>query len=129
MVLIKGAMAIAAAALVWWRLGRPIAPALAARYVTALCVSAGAVAWLWGLHLIPLGAGAFYLSLLGIYRVGRRDPLLSAPASGSGKEAGRARLPIHPSETGLNAPVLVTPPRPAEHLPARPGEPPVPGLG
>lgn len=90
MVVIKGAMGIAAAALMCWRLGRPLAPGLAARYVVALCVSAGAVAWLWGLHLIPLGAGAFYLGLLGLYLAGRRDPLLSAPASGPGKEADLA---------------------------------------
>jgi hypothetical protein len=79
MVLIKGTIVLAAAALVWWRLGRPLAPDLAARYVAALCVSADAVAWLWGLHLIPLGSGVFYLGLLGLYLAGRRDPLLSEP--------------------------------------------------
>lgn len=92
MVLIKGAIGLAAAALVWWRLGKPLTQGLAARYIGALCVSAGAVAWLWGLHLIPLGSGVFYLGLLGLYLTGRRDPLLSdprvIPLGGPGHEPG-----------------------------------------
>lgn len=77
MVLIKGAIGLTAAALVWWRFGRPLDPRLAARYIVALCLSAGAVAWLWGLHLILLGSALFYLGLLGVYLAGRRDPLFA----------------------------------------------------
>jgi hypothetical protein len=76
MVLIKGSIGLAAAALVWWRLGRPIAAGLAARYLAALCVSMGAVGWLWGLHWILPGSALFYLGLLGVYLTARRDPLL-----------------------------------------------------
>ena len=76
MVLIKGSIGLAAATLVWWRLGRPISAPLAARYVAAVAVSAGAVAWLWGLHLLALGSGVFYLGLLGLYLAARQDPLL-----------------------------------------------------
>jgi hypothetical protein len=79
MVLIKGAIGLAAAALVWWRLGRPIEHGLAVRYIAPLCLSAGAVAWLWGLHLIPLGSALFYLGLVGIYLGGRSDPLFTDP--------------------------------------------------
>jgi hypothetical protein len=78
MVLIKGLIALGAAALVWWRLGRPVEQGLATRYTAALSLSAGALAWLWGLHLVLLGSLFFYAGLIGLVLTGRRDPLLSA---------------------------------------------------
>jgi hypothetical protein len=81
MVLIKGLIALAAAALVFWRLGRPIARHLAAGYIGALCLSAAALGWLWGLHLMLVGGLCFYGGLAGLYLVGRHDRLLSGVAS------------------------------------------------
>ena len=77
MVLIKGLIGLAGGALVFWRLGRPIARPLAARYIASLCLSAAAVAWLWGLQLILLGGVLFYAGLVGLFLVARQDPLLS----------------------------------------------------
>lgn len=85
MVLIKGLFALGAAALLWWRLGRPIGPALAARYGTAVGLCAAALGWLWGLHLLLLGSLAFYGGLAGLLLAARRDPLLLA-----WRPAGRA---------------------------------------
>ena len=76
MVLIKGLIALVAAALVWWRFGRPIGQPQVVGYIGALCLSTAALAWLWGLALIPLGALCFYSGLAGLYLVARRDPLL-----------------------------------------------------
>ncbi len=78
MVLIKGLIALAAGALVFWRLGRPIARPLATGYIGALCLSSAGLGWLWGLHLMLLGAGLFYGGLVGLYLVARYDPLLSS---------------------------------------------------
>lgn len=78
MVLIKGLIALGAAGLVWWRLGRPIGSGLAMRYTAALCLCAGALGWLWGLHLVLLGSLGFYAGLAGVALSARRDPLLSA---------------------------------------------------
>ncbi len=86
MVLIKGTIALAAGALVWWRLGRPIEATHATRYTAALCLAAGALAWLWGLHLVSLGSLLFYGGLGGLYLAGRSDRLL-----GLGFTARRSR--------------------------------------
>lgn len=85
MVLIKGLFALGAAALLWWRLGRPIGPALATRYGLAVGLCAAALGWLWGLHLLLLGSLAFYGGLAGLLLAARHDPLLLAWRS-----AGRA---------------------------------------
>lgn len=88
MVLIKGLIASAAAALLWWRLGRPIGRGLAARYGLALGLCAGALGWLWGLHLLLLGSLAFYAGLAGLALTARRDPLLSTwPPRGRARAA------------------------------------------
>ena len=76
MVLIKGLIGLAVAGLVWWRLGRPVADGLAAGYAGAVAISAAALGWLWGLHLIALGSIAFYAGLAALVLVARRDPLL-----------------------------------------------------
>ncbi len=77
MVGIKGIIALAAAALVYWRLGHPIARPVAIGYGTAICVSTAALAWLWTLASIPLGSLCFYGSLAGLILVGRFDSGLS----------------------------------------------------
>ena len=76
MVLIKGLIALVAVALVWWRFGRPIGRPQVVGYSGALCLATAALAWLWGLYLIPLGTLCFYCGLAGLYVVARRDPLL-----------------------------------------------------
>lgn len=85
MVLIKGLFALGATALLWWRLGRPIGPALATRYGLAVGLCAAALGWLWGLHLLLLGGLAFYAGLAGLLLATRGDPLLLA-----WRPAGRA---------------------------------------
>lgn len=82
MVGIKGIIALAAAALVYWRLGHPIARPVAIGYGTAICISVAALAWLWTLASIPLGSLCFYGGLAGLILVGRFDSGLSAGLGG-----------------------------------------------
>lgn len=77
MVGIKGIIALAAAALVSWRLGHPIALPVAIGYGTAICIAVAALAWLWTLASIPLGSLCFYGGLAGLILVGRFDSGLS----------------------------------------------------
>ncbi len=86
MVAIKGLIGLASAALVFWRLGGPVARPIAFGYIAAVCVSLGAVVWLWGLWAIPLGSLLFWSGLAGIALVARRDRLI-------GEMARRARIP------------------------------------
>ncbi|MFB1488419.1 MULTISPECIES: hypothetical protein [unclassified Thiocapsa] len=78
MVGIKGIIALAASALVYWRLGHPIARPVAIGYGSMVCVSVAALAWLWTLASIPLGSLCFYGGLAGLILVGRFDSGLSA---------------------------------------------------
>ncbi len=78
MVGIKGLIALAAAALLYWRLGHPIARPVAIGYGAMICVSVAALAWLWTLASIPLGSLCFYGGLAGLILVGRFDSGLSA---------------------------------------------------
>jgi hypothetical protein len=73
MVLAKGAILMAAAALVFWRLGRPAPPLPQLGYTGALALSAAAVGWMWGLSAIPLAAALFYGGLIAALGVGSRD--------------------------------------------------------
>jgi hypothetical protein len=78
MVGIKGVIALAGTALVFWRLGHPIARPVALGYGAMICVSVAALAWLWTLASIPLGSLCFYGGLAGLILVGRFDSGLSA---------------------------------------------------
>jgi hypothetical protein len=73
MVGIKGLIALAAAGLVLWRLGRPIKHVVAVGYAGAICVAFGAVVWLWGLANVPLGSLVFYGALMALILVARTD--------------------------------------------------------
>lgn len=73
MVLAKGAILVAAAALVLWRLGRPAPPPQQLGYTGALALSAAALGWMWGLSAIPLAAALFYGGLIAALWVGSRD--------------------------------------------------------
>ncbi len=77
MVLIKGLIGLAVAALVWWRMGRPLSGTLAMRYGASLAVAFAAAGWLWGLTLVPLGSLVFYAGLGAVALAARRDPLFS----------------------------------------------------
>ena len=77
MVLIKGLIGLAAGALVYWRLGRPLSSGLAWRYVACLSLSAAALGWLWGLHWVPAGGALYWAGLIGLLLVAGRDPLFA----------------------------------------------------
>jgi len=81
MVGIKAIIALAATGLLLWRFGHPTSRPVAIGYGVAICVSIAALAWLWGLASIPLGALLFYGGLAGLVLVGRFDAGLSAPSS------------------------------------------------
>lgn len=98
MVLIKGLILLAAAALVWWRLGRPAAAGVAAGYLGALALSAAALGWLWGLHLMLAGAVPFYGGLAGLLLVARRDRGLFVHAT-NGKVTAMDQAKARPTAT------------------------------
>jgi hypothetical protein len=77
MVGIKGLIALAAAALLYWRLGHRISRPVAIGYGAMICVSVAALAWLWTLASIPLGSLCFYGGLAGLILVARVDSGLS----------------------------------------------------
>lgn len=82
MVGVKGLILAAAAALVLWRLGRPVRPMIGIGYALALGAAAAAIGWLWGIATlpdarpfgVPLGSGLFWGGLVALYLVVRRDP-------------------------------------------------------
>ena len=61
MAALKALMVAAAAGVLWWRLGHPIGPGLAAVYLVGCCSMAAASVLVWQLSLIPLAALAFHL--------------------------------------------------------------------
>lgn len=60
MALIKGVMAIAAVAAVWWRLGRPVSKPVAAAHLMGSWILAGSTTLVWQLSWIPLAAILFH---------------------------------------------------------------------
>ncbi len=66
MAAIKAVMVSAAVAVLWWRLGRPLAPPLAAVYVGGPWVLAGATAMIWQLWHLPLAVVLFHGAEIGI---------------------------------------------------------------
>ncbi|NEV64710.1 hypothetical protein [Thiorhodococcus minor] len=77
MVLIKGLIGLAAGALVYRRLSRPLSSGLAWRYVACLSLSAAALGWLWGLSWVPAGGALYWAGLIGLLLVAGRDPLFA----------------------------------------------------
>ena len=61
--MLKGAMALAATALLLWRLQRPVSPRLALAGTAATCAMAMAAGLIWRLQVIP-GAVLFHAGLL-----------------------------------------------------------------
>lgn len=73
MAICKAAGVLGAAALVAWRLGRPLASAAFAGYVAALGLMAAAPGLIWSLGLIAPGALVFHVGLLGFLVLAARD--------------------------------------------------------
>jgi hypothetical protein len=73
MVGIKGLIALAAAGLVFLRLGHAIRRPVVVGYCVAICVSVAALVWLWSLANVPLGSLCFYGGLAGLVLVARAD--------------------------------------------------------
>jgi hypothetical protein len=60
MALIKAGIVIAAIAVLWWRFRRPVPPGLAAAYLIATWLAAGASMLIWQLTAIPFAAITFH---------------------------------------------------------------------
>jgi hypothetical protein len=78
MVAIKGLIFTAAAALVLRRLRGPVNARVLLGYAAGLGLSAGALAWLWGLSGLLVGSIAFYGGLIVTLKTASRDRLLVA---------------------------------------------------
>ncbi len=78
MVAIKGLIFMAAAAVVLRRLRGPVTARTLSGYAVGLGLSAGALAWLWGLSGLLLGSIAFYGGLVLALKTASRDRLLVA---------------------------------------------------
>ena len=74
----KAAGVIGAAALVVWRLGRPLGANAFAGYVVALALMAAAPGLIWGLGLIAPGALLFHAGLLVFLVLAARDDGVAA---------------------------------------------------
>jgi hypothetical protein len=76
MVLIKGAIALAASALIFRRLGRPAPLRSVLFYAAGIGLTCASLGWLWGLSGLLAGSMAFYAGLaIAVFGAGR-DPLL-----------------------------------------------------
>jgi hypothetical protein len=73
MALIKLGVAIGAALLVWWRLGRSPSPCMAAGYTAGTMLMAGGPALMWHMNHIILGSVLFYAGLVLIVIFARGD--------------------------------------------------------
>jgi len=60
MAAIKGVLAVAAAALGWWRLGQPVSAPVAATYIACAWVLLASTALIWQLAFIPAAAVLFH---------------------------------------------------------------------
>ncbi|MGB5833888.1 MAG: hypothetical protein WBG92_18135 [Thiohalocapsa sp.] len=76
MVIIKALIFAGAAALVFRRLRGPVNARILVGYAAGLGVSAGALAWLWGLSGMLFGSIFFYGGLFIAFMMASRDPLL-----------------------------------------------------
>jgi hypothetical protein len=79
MAAIKAALVLAAVAVLWWRLGHPIAPPTTAAYLAGAWLATGATLLVWQLTLIPLAALVFHVGELTLLFVAWRDQQDRAP--------------------------------------------------
>jgi len=73
MALIKGVIALAILAAVWWRFGRPVFKSAAAVYLSGSWIVAGSTMLIWQLSWIPLAALLFHAAALSMLVVGWRE--------------------------------------------------------
>jgi hypothetical protein len=73
MALIKGLIALAIVAAVWWRFGRPISRPVAAAYLAGSWMLAGSTTLVWQLSWIPLAAVVFHVAALSMLLVSWRE--------------------------------------------------------
>lgn len=73
MALIKGVIAIAGVAAVWWRVGRALPKAVAAGYLVGAWILVGSTMLIWQLSWIPLAAILFHAAALSMLVVTWRD--------------------------------------------------------
>lgn len=73
MAVVKGAAALGAADLVWWRLGHPMGARLAAAAVAASALTALGSGVTWGMAHVLLGSALFYGGLAALLAVGYAD--------------------------------------------------------
>jgi hypothetical protein len=104
MAVIKGLLALAAAGVVWWRLGQPVSSRVAAAYVSCVCVLFASAVLIWQLAFI-LGAAVLFhaAGLVGLVialREGRQMLRFGWQTPNPAIErTGRFQVP---SATGLN---------------------------
>jgi hypothetical protein len=84
MVLIKGAIALAAAAVILRRMRRPVTLPPALGYAAGVGLTFASLGWLWGLSGLLVGSLVFYAGLAITVLSATRDPLLAARLPGAG---------------------------------------------
>ncbi len=92
MALIKAAMVLPCLALVAWRFGRPITPALAMGYCVCLWSMAGAAVLVWQLNGLLFAAALFHLGLLGGALCALNDGAMGPMAHVLRRRSGRSRI-------------------------------------
>jgi hypothetical protein len=73
MALIKGAIAIAAVAAVWWRFARPVSKPVAAGYLLGSWLLVGSTMLIWQLSWIPAAAILFHAAAVSMLIVSWRE--------------------------------------------------------
>ncbi len=73
MAAIKSLLVVAAVAILLWRFGRPVRPAVAAAYLVGTWMIAGATMLIWQLSLIVPAAGLFHIGGLMLLLIALRD--------------------------------------------------------
>jgi hypothetical protein len=73
MSLIKGAMVLAAVAVLLWRFGHPVLAGTAVAYISGAAVLAGASVLIWQLSFIALAALAFHAAAFVVLVAAWRD--------------------------------------------------------
>lgn len=73
MALIKGVIAIAIVAAVWWRFGRPVSKMVAPVYLLGSWILLGSTMLIWQLSWIPIAAILFHVSALSMLLVSWRE--------------------------------------------------------
>lgn len=83
MAAIKGLLGIAAAALVWWRLGQPVSVRVAVAYIACIGLLFAGTMLIWQLAFLSVASGLFHVgAFVGVviaFREGRHAPERAVP--------------------------------------------------